>query len=142
MGVYEHCGTKKRKFLELRELLTGATMRCICPAGYLGRSGELWYARVLPPPADSVDYGVVMTTPYILQGHSMEEWIVFFHRQGIAESDPDLDTKMRDLMKNGPSRHFWNEFVFQAYFNFRKECIFLQGIPDRPETLPHSDVNW
>ncbi|MHC1743067.1 MAG: hypothetical protein AB9873_08550 [Syntrophobacteraceae bacterium] len=140
MGIYEHCGSK-RKFLMLKELLTGTTCQCICEAGYLGRKGELWYARVLPPPVDSVDYSVVMTTPYVLVGHSTGEWIDFFARQGIRESDPQLDIQLGHFMKYGRSRNYWNEFVFQAYFNHRRELIILEGIPDKPETLPHSDVN-
>lgn len=140
MGVYEHCGSTKKR-LTLKELLTGKTCQCICPAGYLGRSGELWYARVLPPPADPVDYAVVITTPYVLMGHSKEEWTEFFARHGIRKSDPELDSRLDQFMKCGPSRNFWNEFIFQAYFNHRKEFIILEGIPDKPETLPHSDVN-
>lgn len=141
MGIYEHGGVSKRKFLELKELLTGKTFRCICPAGYLGRPGELWYTRVLPPPVDSGDYGVVMTTPYILMGHSQGEWVTFFGRQGIVESDPKLESRLAHFMKHGTSRNFWNEFIFEAYFNHRPEFIILEGIPDLPETLPHSDVN-
>lgn len=141
MGIYEHGGTSRRKYLDLTELLTGRSFRCICPAGYIGRRGELWYARVLPPPVNSVDYSVVMTTPYILVGHSKKEWIDFFGRQGLVDSDPQLEPKLGRFMKHGLSRHFWNEFVFEAYFNHRREFILLEGIPDKPETLPHSSVN-
>jgi hypothetical protein len=142
MGVYEHCGSKWWKYLQLRELLTGKVFKCICPAGYIGKRGELWYARVLPPPVTSVDYGVVITTPYILTGYSKNEWIDFFGRHGIHKSDPQLHSRMTRFMKHGISRNFWNEFVFEAYVNHRKAFILLEGIPDRPETLPHSEASW
>jgi hypothetical protein len=142
MGVYEHCGSKWWKYLQLRELLTGKVFKCICPAGYIGKRGELWYTRVLPPPFTSVDYGVVITTPYILMGHSKDEWIDFFGRHGIQKSDPQLHSGMTRFMKQGTSRDFWNEFVFAPYVNHRKAFILLEGIPDRPETLPHSHVSF
>ncbi len=44
-------------------------------------------------------------------------------------------------MKFGPTRNFWNEFVFEAYVNHRTDVIYLKGLPDVPESRPHSRVN-
>jgi hypothetical protein len=44
-------------------------------------------------------------------------------------------------MKYGPSRKYWNEFVTEAYVNFRSDVIYLTGLPDIPESLPHSSAN-
>jgi len=49
MAVYVHEGTDGGAIM-LRELVTNRRCRAICPSGYDGRTGELWYARVLPPP--------------------------------------------------------------------------------------------
>ena len=62
MGIYEHCGTVGGK-IGLEELVTGRKLSCICPAGYTGKPGELWYVRLCPPLADLVDYHVTVTTP-------------------------------------------------------------------------------
>jgi hypothetical protein len=44
-------------------------------------------------------------------------------------------------MKYGPTGEYWNDFVFEAYVNHRKEAIFLAGLPDVPESRPHSAVS-
>jgi len=43
-------------------------------------------------------------------------------------------------MKYGLDRNYWHEFVFQAYLNHRYDVIFLAGLPDVPESLPHSSL--
>ena len=44
-------------------------------------------------------------------------------------------------MKYGPTRSYWNEFVFEAYVNHQTEVIYLAGLPDVAESRPHSRVN-
>ena len=44
-------------------------------------------------------------------------------------------------MKFGSARDYWSEFVFEAYVNYRPDVIFLTGLPDVPESRPHSTVN-
>jgi hypothetical protein len=46
-----------------------------------------------------------------------------------------------ELMKYGLIPNYWNEYVFLAYSNHRDNVIFLFGIPDKPETLPHFSPN-
>ena len=48
VAVYAHEGTDGNTLM-LRELVTNQVCQAICPAGYLGQKGELWYARVLLP---------------------------------------------------------------------------------------------
>ncbi len=48
MGVYTHEGVEN-DMVVLREMVTERVLKAICPSGYLGRKGELWYARVLQP---------------------------------------------------------------------------------------------
>jgi hypothetical protein len=150
MGVYRHEGTSGR-FVFLRELVTDQEIKAISPSGYLGNPGELWLARVLPPPfADLVlDYSVVFTTPYLLGKLGPaerfltaveEDWLAFFKRN-LAQRDQAADVSAYErLMKYGLSRKYWNEYIFLAYRDFRHDVVMLEGIPDIAESLPHSDV--
>lgn len=138
MGIYEHYGMKAG-LIELREMLTGTPFSCICPAGYSGKKKELWYVRILPSPVGSISHSVIMTTPYVLIGYSQKAWIDFFERHGISKSNPKVAEKLHTFMKYGESVHFWNEFIFEGYFNHRRDAIFLEGVPDLPETLPHAE---
>ena len=140
MGIYEHKGCNNNLIL-LQELLTDKVHPCICPAGYRGTEGEFWFVRVLPPPTNSVDYHIVMITPYVLMGHTKKEWIKFFSRSSININDADRERKMEKLTKCGNARHYWNNYIMDAYAYNRCDVIFLKGIPDLPETLPHSSVN-
>jgi hypothetical protein len=150
MGVYRHEGTSGR-FVFLRELVTGREIKAISPSGYLGQAGEVWLVRVLPPPFDELelDYSVVFTTPYLLGKLGSfngfvtaveDDWLAFFQRT-LGTSDPAAQVEAYErLMKMGASRNYWNEYIFLAYRNHRSDVIFLEGIPDQPETLPHSKV--
>lgn len=137
MGIYEHMGSDK-KFITLKELLTAKTYRCICPSGYEGRKGELWFVRLLPDPLNQVDYSVVVTTPYVIGGHAVKDWEAFFARNSIVSSNVGYESRLYKFMKYGPSVFYWHEFVFLSYSNYRLEAIYLTGIPDIKATLPHA----
>ncbi len=50
----------------------------------------------------------------------------------------------RDLdadQTRGLDERFWLEYVFEAYASHRAEAVFLIGLPDIPESRPHSRVN-
>ncbi|MFU8806004.1 MAG: hypothetical protein ACNA8W_19490, partial [Bradymonadaceae bacterium] len=57
-------------------------------------------------------------------------------------ADFDRRTLYEEHMKFGPTRDYWTEFVFEAYWDHQKEVIFLKGLPDVEESRPHSRVNW
>ena len=44
-------------------------------------------------------------------------------------------------MKFGPTRNYWNDFVFEGYVNYKAGAIYLAGVPDIPASRPHSAVN-
>jgi hypothetical protein len=44
-------------------------------------------------------------------------------------------------MKYGLNRHYWNEFVIEAYTNNTNDMILLTGFPDIPLSMPHSSEN-
>ena len=125
----------------LRELVTNRVCRALCPSGYRGEKGELWYVRVLPPPAPELDEHVVFTTPYKLMAPNEREWLSYFQRTLPGALSEDRITAYEQHMKFGPARDYWSEFVFEAYVNHRSNVIFLKGLPDVPESRPHSRVN-
>lgn len=140
MAVYVHEGTDRDRIV-LRELVTNRVCKAICPSGYRGRRGELWYARVLPPPLAGLEEHVVFTTPYLLIDPGEREWLAYFQRTLPDTTDDDRIAAYEHHMKFGPARDYWTEFVFEAYVNHRSDVIFLKGLPDVPESRPHSRVN-
>ncbi len=131
MGIYEVTSIENDK-LWLNELITSNKFFCTCPAGYKGKVGQLWLARLLPPVFECVNYSVVMTTPYVLFANK-QEWLDFFNRNNIDKES------LHDFMKHGPFLNYWHEFIFYGFFNYTDQAIFLGGIPDRPSSLPCSE---
>ena len=140
MAVYAHEGFDGDRIL-LRELVINRVCKAICPSGYRGRRGELWYARVLPPPAPGLEEHVVFTTPYLLIDPGEREWLAYFRRTLPDAPADDRIAAYEHHMKFGPGRDYWTEFVFEAYVSHRSDVIFLKGLPDVPESRPHSRVN-
>jgi len=140
MGIYVNEGSDNGAVM-LRELVTNVRCRAIATSGYLGRKGELWYARVLPPPLPILTEYVVFTTPYVLVSPDEREWQAYFRR---TLPDAPLQDRIRRYerhMKFGPTTRYWTEFVFEAYVNHQTDVIFLEGLPDIPESRPHSGSN-
>ena len=44
------------------------------------------------------------------------------------------------LMKSGPDPNHWNEYVFSAFSDYQHDAIFLTGIPDIRQSLPHASA--
>ena len=138
MGIYEHVGATDG-LVRLRELITGDEFSCLCTSGYKGRSGELWYARRLPPLLPELaKFHVLFTTPYILIESTKDDWIQFLKRTLLTVKGKDDGDRLYQLMKFGLGTNFWNEFVFTAYHHHQDQAIFLAGIPDLKTTLPHA----
>ncbi len=138
MGIYEHIGFAGG-FVRLRELITGDEFPCLCPAGYRGRSGELWYVRRLPPLLpDQAKFHVLFTTPYILIESTKDDWMQFLKRTLFKADGNDDRERLHQLLKFGIGKNYWNEFVFTAYHHHQAQAIFLAGIPDLRATLPHA----
>ncbi|MGE4160079.1 MAG: hypothetical protein AB7F75_13440 [Planctomycetota bacterium] len=135
MGIYEHVGVEGPHVM-LRELVTEAIFSCHVASGYLGRPGELWYVRLLPPLPDLVHYHVAFTTPYILTQASKQDWTQFLKR-GVSQSGLGSDA-LHNFLKYGPGLNYWNEFVLKSYHHSQSDAIFLAGIPDLEKTLPHA----
>lgn len=133
MGIYEHLGFTSDKKIILRELVTENEIFTINAAGYCGKKGDLCLVRVALPLA-SDDTHVILITPYILCGHSKQDWIDYFKRQGIHNGNAQI---MNKFMKNWPSNFYWHEFIFQSYMGYESSHIYLKGLPDIRGTKPH-----
>jgi hypothetical protein len=142
MGIYEHLG-ERDGVVGLRDILDGQSYPCIVPSNYVGRPGELWYVRLLPPLNASINYGVAVTSPYVLLDTTEAGWLAFFDRQernavqAGAVDDPVM--RRRAILKQGPEPNYWNEYVFLAYHDAQDGAIALCGIPDIPASLPHAE---
>lgn len=141
MGIYRHEGIEG-SLIVLRELATDVVSRAVCGSQYDGRKGELWYARVLPPPFPDGSEHIVFTTPYVLLQPGLPEWRAYFRRVLPTGPQQTHIAAYEHHMKYGPTRNYWPEFVFEGYVNYQTEAIFLAGLPDIPESLPHSKHQW
>ena len=138
MGLYEHQGYDG-KYVYLQELFTNQKHKCLVPAGYYGQEKELWYVRVLPAPFVVLDVSLVFTTPYLLISPDKSRWMDYIERTVVKTRIDNSILAYETLMKYGLSENYWNEFIFLAYYNHTSNVIFLAGLPDIPESLPHSE---
>ena len=140
MGFYLHVGLEG-KFVLLKDIVSQEVKRCHSAAGYLGKIGQIWYVRLMPPPSPLVSYHVATTTPYVVIDGTEQKWLDYFTRE-LARM-PDIGRNMPAdtdyLLKYGRTSNHWNEYVFLAYVNHQKDAVFLAGIPDILESLPQRD---
>lgn len=139
LGLYVHDGLQGDEVL-LKELFTGETHRAVCASGYGGSRGELWLARVMLPPQPGAR-SVVVTTPYLILNPGIGDWMEYLQRTLPKTQREDPRRAFEFLMKFGLQANYWPEYVFEAYVNHCSDAIFLRGLPDVPESRPHSRVN-
>jgi hypothetical protein len=137
MGIYEHLGIQAGRVL-LQDIITQENYSCYVPSGYWGEKGQCWLVRLLPPFLKQFGYHIVFTTPYVLIGESKEDWVACIRRTMLgAENQVG---SYSEFMKYGLDIHYWNEYIFQAYHHHQRDAIFLKGLPDVVESLPHGDL--
>jgi hypothetical protein len=136
MGIYEHCGLING-CISLRELVTDKEISFVGNSGYVGNKGELWWVRAVPPPFDPPHW-VGMGTPYVLQAPAQSEWLALFARNGIRSGEVGMEQRLNQFLKFGPKPRYWSELIFEGYFRHNSGAIFLRGLPDVPESRPHS----
>ena len=137
-GVYEHQG-HEGNILLLRELWTNKDVKVLNATGYAGRQGEIWYTRLLPPNDMLPGVHINFNTPYIMHANTRKEhWLKSIENMLAETKGNNPEQDFYNLMKYGPDKLFWSEYVFEAYSNHTSEMILLHGLPDQPETRPHS----
>jgi hypothetical protein len=135
MGVYRVEGHRDAR-VQLLDLVTNK--QCLSVCEFSGNAGELWFTRVLPPPLGGHTGHVVFTSPYVLISPNATGWTQYLDRIAAKDSArPRIEALERHL-KWGTSRRYWPEFVFEGYVNHQPGAIFLEGLPDVPESRPHS----
>jgi len=157
MGLYE-LEEPAGPTVRLRELVTDVRFEAINTTGYRGTLGAVWYVRALPPPVATFEQHVLVTTPYEVVAPGPPGWMNFLERTLPETKIADPKRAYEHLMKWGlgsnyssratlgrhPHRrgtNFWHEYIFEAYLNHERDGIRLMGLPDVPESLPHSRIN-
>ena len=136
MGIYEHCGLKNG-CISLRKLVTDKEISFVGSSGYVGNKGELWWVRAVPPPF-YFPHWVGMGTPYVLRAPGQSEWLDLFARNGIRSGEVGMEQRLGQFLKFGPKPRYWSEMIFEGYCGHNSGAIFLRGLPDVPESRPHS----
>ena len=137
MGIYEHCGLNNGT-ISLRELVTDKEFPFVGTSGYVGNKGELWFVRAVPPPMAAIPYWVGMGTPHVLRAPGQAEWLEFFARNGIRSGEVGFEQRLNQFLKFGPQPRYWSELIFEGFSSYNSGAIFLHGLPDIPESRPHS----
>ncbi len=144
MGLYEVLRAEEEKDWRLRELVTEKDILAVCPTGYPGQPGQLWYVRVCPPLDVSGeprgDRHLVFMTPYVILRTGKADWMAYFERSLAFAGPGDPTEKLHELMKFGAKPRHWCEYVCLAYVNHVQEAVLLTGIPDIEESLPHAGL--
>lgn len=113
--------------------------QCWNSSGYPGRTGQVWYVRVLPPFVTGSNRSVTMGTPYVFKDStrltSEDMWEAFFQRH--MASQVGAGHSLREYLKSGKSLGYWLEFIFQAFVSYTGNMILVTGVPDNPASLPH-----
>jgi len=139
MGFYVHEGFEDR-FVRLREVGGEGVKRCHIPSGFKGARGQIWFGRLLPPLDEGIEYHVFFTTPYVMV-ETTEAGIAAYLNREIARQDgrrlPGRMDAREFVLKHGPSPNHWNEYIFCAYSHHLSDAVFLAGVPDDRESLPH-----
>jgi len=140
MGVHVHCGAEG-PLVRLRALGSQETKLCHVASGYVGQAGDLWFVRLLPPASAVFDYHVVFNTPYVLVNVTERMFADYLTREIGRVGSRTLPAKLGAssyIMKYGPTPNHWNEYIFCAYAGHQHNAVFLTGIPDIKESLPHA----
>ena len=86
----------------------------------------------------------MINTPYVIRDWPERAFIDYPERglaQMMAKKPPRTDDPHGHLMKYGAEPNHWNAYILCTYSGYRHEAIFLIGIPDTQETLPHVPAN-
>ena len=142
MGFFVQCGSEGEG-VQLREVGTREIVSCTVPAGYIGCEGQIWFVRVLPPPNRLCRRHIVFNTPYVIRDYPERAFLDYLEREFARMKEkkpPGTDDPHGHLMKYGPDPNHWNEYIFCAFSGYQHEAIFLTGIPDIRQSLPHASA--
>ncbi len=143
MGIYETLDFEDDLLL-VRELVTNRELLVDAPTQYMGHKSDLRFVRLGPPALPDADYYSELTTPYLLQGSSADDWTAYLERvmpdrtlAADGEESDRIEDRLAAVFKEDLGAMPWHDFVFQGYYNFETNAIFLRGMPDDPSSLPN-----
>jgi hypothetical protein len=109
LGIYVNDG-QNAETVTLKELFTGQSQQAVSSSGYLGKRGELWLTRVMPPPTDGFSRSVVVTTPYVILNPGVDGWTEYFNRTFPKTQRKEPIFAYQYLMKFGLQPDYWPEY--------------------------------
>lgn len=136
MGIYQHLGFKD-DLIKLKELSTGKEINCVCTANYKGKKNEIWYVRIVKNLEEASDYGITLTTPYVILNYGEKDWKQFMQRQGITGTVVEIEKKQYRFLKHNSDFKYWHNYIMDGYTNYTENSIYLTGMPDIKGSKPH-----
>ena len=138
MGLYEVLQCNGQLF-ELRELITDKRITANICSGYQASPGQIIFIRLAPPLANTVQYSVGLTTPYLMFRQTPQDWLGYFERHDIRPGTVGAEARLHRHMKYGKSLTYWSEYIFYGYVNYDPGVILITGFPDQAGTQPQHD---
>ena len=149
--IDDHNTSNIRAYLLLRELVTGRIVTVILkeilifPPGQalLLRLAELQRPTHVSGESSETIYASICT-PYVLDALE-EEWVSYFNRT-LPKDKSRREASYLRLMRSERGLLLWLEYIQAAYHGDTHHdpqldlAIFLSGVPDKLESLPHGDM--
>ena|GEM_PF-5890376 len=136
-GIYR-VTARSGDLVSLCELITDESRQVELIDDIPGAPGDVWWARLLPPMPGEAHWTAI-ATPYVFRGPAADRpWLDYFARQLGDTAVAKRIEAYRRLMKHGAKPTAWLDFIVDAYAGVLRHAVVLTGVPDRPETLPHS----
>ena len=141
MGIYETIDYSGDQLL-VRELVTDRKLVVDTPTEYLGKVGDLRFVRLGPPLNPNIEYHSELTTPYVLRGHTADDWTAYLTTampQSVVTADgesTEVEDRLASVFKDDCGAMPWLDFIVRSYVGFEDSAIFLQGIPNDPNSFP------
>ena len=109
-------------------------------SNYKRALGEIWFCRFIPSLHESEEFEITISTPYVLRGHTREEYEAFFKRQRLSIKNEVEETLLTRAFQRPRDKQYGLEFNFQRYYTHSSKHIELLGIPpDQPGTKQHEE---
>lgn len=137
LGVYR-MEELERERVCMTDIASGQAVEAAVPRGLTSRA-KLSLTRLLPPLLPDDSDWVVWTTPAELVAPDAEsQWRAYFER--VAGNGEGQAVRVAKHMAAPPKQTYWLDYITDGYAGTTGTgAIALLGVPDRPETLPHSD---
>ena len=69
---------------------------------------------------------------------SKSDWTAFLKKSILQSDSDDQRSALDEFLKYGHDPRSWSEFIFLGYHHHRPDAVFLAGLPDVKDSLPHA----